>query len=307
LKKKWLAVIGVVILVSIFAITAFSSDPIKLVVNGREIKPDVLPQVINGRTMVPIRWVAEALGADVQWDERNNAVVITKGISGVSDNELGKRKYYPQVSEKITTPEMALQAYFDALSVASNLQPAQMGAAGGTIGMGREPYQTAYSYWSKDWQTKNSYDEFVGSWEGVAHVELLKLLPAGEENGQRRFFVETKHIEAVGEKPRLGIFYYWGFFTVGETAEGWKITGGNLEPENLGWKLGGHQPWRGDPETVALVGLGHSIDAPLGETVIENNTNGTVNVKFVDSNMKETHRVILVQREDGIWQILEKQ
>lgn len=69
MPKKWLAVAGVVILISIFSTVAFADNPVTLFINGREIKPDVPPQIINGRTMVPIRWVAEALGADVRWDE----------------------------------------------------------------------------------------------------------------------------------------------------------------------------------------------------------------------------------------------
>lgn len=76
MKKKWLVVIGVVLSVSIFATGAFAANPIKLIVNGQEIKPDVPPQLINNRTMVPIRWVAEALGADVEWDEESGNVLI---------------------------------------------------------------------------------------------------------------------------------------------------------------------------------------------------------------------------------------
>jgi len=34
------------------------------------------PHIVNGRTMVPVRVVAEALGADVDWDEANRAVVV---------------------------------------------------------------------------------------------------------------------------------------------------------------------------------------------------------------------------------------
>jgi hypothetical protein len=76
-KTKWVPIVSVVILVGILASVAFAdSSPIKLIVNGQEIKPDVAPQIINGRTMIPIRWVAEALGADVQWDEHANAVRI---------------------------------------------------------------------------------------------------------------------------------------------------------------------------------------------------------------------------------------
>ena len=59
---------------------AFADQPIKLIVNGVDITPrcDVPPQIIDGRTLVPARFLAEALGAKVEWDEVNRAVVITK-------------------------------------------------------------------------------------------------------------------------------------------------------------------------------------------------------------------------------------
>lgn len=59
---------------------AIAGQAIKLIVNGQEINCDVPPQNINGRVLVPARYVAEALGASVEWDSVNNAVVIT-GIS----------------------------------------------------------------------------------------------------------------------------------------------------------------------------------------------------------------------------------
>ena len=76
MKRKWSIVAGTLILLVAMATTAFADKPIKLIVNGYEIKPDIPPQLINGRTMVPVRWAAEALGADVQWDERAGAVRI---------------------------------------------------------------------------------------------------------------------------------------------------------------------------------------------------------------------------------------
>lgn len=39
-----------------------------VVVNGRELKPDVPAVVMDGRTLLPLRAVAEALGAKVEWD-----------------------------------------------------------------------------------------------------------------------------------------------------------------------------------------------------------------------------------------------
>jgi len=58
------------------AIGATASSNIRLVVNGREIETDVPPQLINGRVMVPARFVAEPLGATVEWDGENMAVII---------------------------------------------------------------------------------------------------------------------------------------------------------------------------------------------------------------------------------------
>ncbi|MBC7334817.1 MAG: copper amine oxidase N-terminal domain-containing protein, partial [Clostridia bacterium] len=76
MRKKWLGIASVFVLAVILAVSAKADDPIRLYVNGREIQPEVPPQLVNGRTMVPLRWVAEALGADVQWDAANRAVVV---------------------------------------------------------------------------------------------------------------------------------------------------------------------------------------------------------------------------------------
>lgn len=64
---------------------AVANSPIKLIVNGNEVICDVPPQIINGRTMVPARYVAENLGASVFWNAEQNAVVITgQNMSGNS-------------------------------------------------------------------------------------------------------------------------------------------------------------------------------------------------------------------------------
>ena len=49
----------------------------KMTVNGKEITLDVPPRLVGDRTLVPIRAVSEGLGADVDWDEANNKVIIT--------------------------------------------------------------------------------------------------------------------------------------------------------------------------------------------------------------------------------------
>lgn len=45
--------------------------------NGAEILMDAVPEVINGTTMVPLRFLSEALGAQVEFDKANNRVSIS--------------------------------------------------------------------------------------------------------------------------------------------------------------------------------------------------------------------------------------
>ncbi|GED12674.1 copper amine oxidase N-terminal domain-containing protein [Aneurinibacillus migulanus] len=47
------------------------------VVNGKKVKLDQKAFMVNNRTMVPVRFVSEALGADVQWDAKNLTIHIT--------------------------------------------------------------------------------------------------------------------------------------------------------------------------------------------------------------------------------------
>lgn len=50
----------------------------KAVVFGKSVKNDVPPIIVNNRTMLPARFVAEKLGAKVEWDEVAQEVKITK-------------------------------------------------------------------------------------------------------------------------------------------------------------------------------------------------------------------------------------
>ena len=47
------------------------------VVNDKVLDNDVAPEIINGSTMVPLRFIAENLGADVSWDNKTKEVTVT--------------------------------------------------------------------------------------------------------------------------------------------------------------------------------------------------------------------------------------
>lgn len=50
--------------------------------NGMQVMLDVPPRIVNDRTLVPLRFVSESLGAQVDWDGINQKVSITSGTGG---------------------------------------------------------------------------------------------------------------------------------------------------------------------------------------------------------------------------------
>lgn len=53
-------------------------------INGQPVAIDVPPMVVGGRTMVPLRFVSQALGSTVNWDANTSTVAImTGGTAGL--------------------------------------------------------------------------------------------------------------------------------------------------------------------------------------------------------------------------------
>ncbi|BAF58446.1 hypothetical membrane protein [Pelotomaculum thermopropionicum SI] len=76
-NKLIAAALVTVLLAAVLTAAALAEvSPVQLVVNGRVIETDVPPQLVNGRTIAPVRQVVEALGAEVKWDERTRQVWI---------------------------------------------------------------------------------------------------------------------------------------------------------------------------------------------------------------------------------------
>jgi len=96
-RKRFLA-FALVFLISIALIptdVAADSDAIRIMVNGNPVNSDVATFVDgNDRTMVPVRFISEALNADVDWDAPTRTVTITRGgidiILRIGSRELSK-------------------------------------------------------------------------------------------------------------------------------------------------------------------------------------------------------------------------
>lgn len=80
--KKLLSIIlsVVMLLVSVTAIADADSE-IKVFADGKQLEFDVQPIIENDRTLVPMRAIFEALGAEVSWNEEKQLIVAVKKTS----------------------------------------------------------------------------------------------------------------------------------------------------------------------------------------------------------------------------------
>lgn len=65
------------ILCLLFASPGIAEAPITVLINGSVLQTDVPPQIISGRTMVPIAAIAQGLGCSVDWNADAQQVSIT--------------------------------------------------------------------------------------------------------------------------------------------------------------------------------------------------------------------------------------
>lgn len=59
------------------------SDSIRVYVDSKQIYFDVNPQIVNGRTLVPMRAIFEAIGLTVDWDNYSQAATGTNGDNSI--------------------------------------------------------------------------------------------------------------------------------------------------------------------------------------------------------------------------------
>lgn len=78
MKRLSILLLSMLMLLSAVAPVAASND-IRVIVDGIVVNFDVQPQIIDGRTMVPLRAIFEALGATVDWNESTKTITANKG------------------------------------------------------------------------------------------------------------------------------------------------------------------------------------------------------------------------------------
>ncbi|WP_340400454.1 stalk domain-containing protein [Paenibacillus sp. FSL H8-0079] len=61
-------------------------------VNGKDVSLDSAPKVVNGTTMIPLRFVSESTGSKVRWDKRAQSIYVTT-LEDTSDSDQEKVYY----------------------------------------------------------------------------------------------------------------------------------------------------------------------------------------------------------------------
>ena len=74
MKKVIALLLSVIMIMSFITIPALAEKPITVLLNGEKMEFDVPPVLMNSRTMVPMRAIFEALGAEIYWNDSNEAV-----------------------------------------------------------------------------------------------------------------------------------------------------------------------------------------------------------------------------------------
>ena len=76
MKKFLCMALTVVLLLSVTVMPAFADDrTVSVNLKGEALVfPDTQPQLVNGRTMVPMRFIFEALGTSIYWEDATQTV-----------------------------------------------------------------------------------------------------------------------------------------------------------------------------------------------------------------------------------------
>lgn len=85
MRKRILSLLlAFILFIGVVPAQANTSSDLKLWVDGDYVETDVPPFIDDGRTLVPVRFVAEALGYEVDWDNDTQTVTIKSADTSIN-------------------------------------------------------------------------------------------------------------------------------------------------------------------------------------------------------------------------------
>jgi hypothetical protein len=152
----------------------------------------------------------------------------------------------------VRSPEETVLQYFSILREAENLTVDQMGGCG-TVGMAKGPFPIAYNFFTKDYQNRISYPNYLQSFAGIGHLNLIKLNRLPNEGDSIPYFVELETIE--GSSKGVTYFaYYYGYVSLKKENNLYKISNMKLYGEDF--LCAAYHLWQHDAEAVVGIMYG---------------------------------------------------
>ena len=101
MKKGFFIWITIISMIFSLGVSVSANDSkIKIYVNETELQCEASPFIENGRTMVPMRKIFEALNADVNWDGETQTVAAVKGNTTIK-LQIGNSVMYNNGNEEV--------------------------------------------------------------------------------------------------------------------------------------------------------------------------------------------------------------
>ncbi|MFB9986104.1 hypothetical protein [Bacillus benzoevorans] len=152
--------------------------------------------------------------------------------------------------ELARTPEDTVINYFSILREASYMGERSCG----TIGQSKIPYPLAYNFFTKEYQQKISYENYLHSFAGVGHTSLIKLCRIPDENQGIKFFYEIETIEGFEGRSAEYFGYSYGFLQLVQEHEGFRIS--DLHQIEEDFLCAPYHGWDQDGESIVDIKYG---------------------------------------------------
>lgn len=105
MKRKFVSCFLIIaMLMSLFVVNTSANNDISIYVNEQALQCDVTPYIENGRTMVPMRKIFEALNANVDWDDATQTITATKEDAVITLQINNSTLYNNGIAETLDVP-----------------------------------------------------------------------------------------------------------------------------------------------------------------------------------------------------------
>ena len=172
---------------------------ITVFIDGKQLQLDSSPFIKNGRVLVPVASLSEALGANVTWDNNANSVIIQRGIQTIvikigssiakSDETLNLEVPAQIINGVTYLPIKSIVDIFG-IGVAWNGEERRVDITGANFSNSRILQEFAYTGFVQFYQT----DAFIKALPKYDLVSGLSIVVANMDDMTRQIANEAKHL-----------------------------------------------------------------------------------------------------------------